>query len=94
MFFAVFSPDQYFALGGFAATGMGLALVFPFLFSAAGVQGTSALAGVATMAYSGSLIGPPMLGAIAQQVGLDTALCIIGLLALLIALVTTRTHLM
>jgi MFS family permease len=94
MFFAVFSPDQYFALGGFAATGMGLALVFPFLFSAAGVQGTSALAGVATMAYSGSLIGPPMLGAIAQQVGLDTALCIVGLLALLIALVTTRTRLM
>lgn len=93
LLFAVFAPDQYFALGGFAATGMGLSLVFPFLFSAAGLQGTSALAGVATMAYSGSLMGPPMLGAIAQQVGLEAALCVLGGLALLIAVVTTRTRL-
>lgn len=94
MFFAVAAPDQYFALGGFAIAGMGLSLVFPFVFSAAGREGTVALAGVATMAYSGSLMGPPVLGAIAHQLGLEAAMSFIGVLALLIAVVATRTRLM
>ena len=94
MFYAVCAPDQYFALGGFAIAGMGLSLVFPFVFSAAGREGTVALAGVATMAYSGSLMGPPMLGAIAHHIGLEAAMGFVGALAILIALVTTRTRLM
>ncbi len=94
LFFAVFAPNQYWALGGFAVAGMGLALVFPFVFSAAGREGTVALAGVATMAYSGSLMGPPLLGAIAHYFGLEAAMGFVGTLALLIALVATRTRLM
>lgn len=94
LFFAVFAPNQYFALGGFAIAGMGLALVFPFVFSAAGREGTVALAGVATMTYSGSLMGPPLLGAIAHTVGLEAAMGFVGLLALMIALVTSRSALM
>jgi hypothetical protein len=50
----------------FAVAGLGLSLLFPFVFSAAGAQGPAALAGVASMAYSGSLMGPPVIGAIAQ----------------------------
>lgn len=94
LFFAVFAPNQYYALGGFAIAGMGLALVFPFVFSAAGREGTIALAGVATMTYSGSLMGPPLLGAIAHLVGLEAAMGFVAVLALLIALVTSRTSLM
>jgi MFS family permease len=94
MCFVVCAPDQYVALGGFAAAGMGLSLVFPFVFSAAGREGTIALASVATMAYSGSLMGPPLLGAIAHHIGMEAAMSAVGLLALLIAVTTTRTRLM
>ncbi len=94
MFFAVCAPDQYLALGGFALAGMGLSLVFPFVFSAAGREGTVALAGVATMAYSGSLMGPPILGAVAHQLGLEAAMGFVGVLAIVIAGVATRTRLM
>ena len=94
MFCAVFAPGPVMALGGFAIAGTGLALVFPFVFSAAGREGTVALAGVATMAYSGSLMGPPLLGAIAHGLGLQAAMAFVGLLALAIALVTLRTQLL
>lgn len=94
LFFAVFAPNQYAALGGFAIAGMGLSLVFPFVFSAAGREGTVALAGVATMTYSGSLMGPPILGAIAHGLGLEAAMGFVGVLAVAIATVTTRTKLM
>jgi MFS family permease len=94
LFFAVLSPDAYFALFGFAVAGMGLALVFPFVFSAAGAQGPAALAGVASMAYSGSLMGPPVLGAIAQGLGMQIAIAYIGGLAALIAFVASRTRML
>jgi predicted MFS family arabinose efflux permease len=94
LFFAVCAPNAYLALGGFATAGMGLSLVFPFVFSAAGREGSLALAGIATMAYAGSLIGPPLLGAIAHHLGMEAAMSMVGLLALLIAITTTRTRLM
>ncbi len=94
LFFAVCAPDPYLALGGFAAAGVGLSLVFPFVFSAAGREGAVALACIATMAYSGSLLGPPLLGAIAHHLGMEAAMSMVGLLAVLIAVTTTRTRLM
>lgn len=94
LFCAVVAPGPVVALAGFAIAGMGLALVFPFVFSAAGREGTVALAGVATMAYSGSLMGPPLLGLIAHSLGLQAAIGFVGLLALAIALVALRTKLL
>jgi MFS family permease len=94
LFFAVLSPGAYFALAGFAVAGLGLALVFPFVFSAAGAQGPMALAGVATMAYSGSLMGPPVIGAIAQGMGMQVAIAYIGALALGIAFVASRARML
>jgi MFS family permease len=94
LFFAVLSPNAYFALFGFAVAGLGMALVFPFVFSAAGAQGPAALAGVASMAYSGSLMGPPVLGAIAQGLGMQIAIAYIGGLAALIAYVASRTRML
>jgi hypothetical protein len=81
-------------MAGFGAAGLGLALLFPFVFSAAGRQGPVALAGVATMAYSGSLMGPPMVGALAQGFGMQTAIGFIGLLVALIAIVAARADLL
>jgi MFS family permease len=94
LFFAVLSPNALFALGGFAVAGLGLSLVFPFVFSAAGAQGPAALAGVASMAYTGSLMGPPAIGAIAQSLGMQAAISWIGVLALAIAWVAKRSKLL
>jgi MFS family permease len=94
LFFAVLSPNAYVALVGFAVAGLGLSLVFPFVFSAAGAQGPMALAGVASMAYAGSLMGPPVIGAIAQGVGMQVAIAYIGGLALVIAYVANRARLL
>jgi len=94
LFFAVLSPNAYFALAGFAVAGLGMSLVFPFVFSAAGGQGPAALAGVASMAYSGSLMGPPVIGAIAQSFGMQIAIAYVGGLAALIAWVATRARML
>ncbi|MFC4930763.1 MFS transporter [Massilia sp. GCM10023247] len=94
LFFAVLSPNAYFALGGFAVAGIGMALLFPFVFSAAGAHGPVALAGVASMAYSGTLMGPPVIGAIAHHVGMQVAIGYVGGLSLVIALVASRTRLL
>lgn len=77
---------------GFGLTGAGLASVFPFIFSAAGRRGSTALAGVATMGYSGILIGPPIIGFIAQVLGLQAAVAFIGLMTLAIAIVASRAR--
>jgi hypothetical protein len=53
-----------------------------------------ALAGVASMAYSGSLMGPPVIGAIAQGLGMQVAIAYIGGLAALIAFVASRSRLL
>lgn len=94
LFFAVLSPNAFCALFGFAVAGLGLSLVFPFVFSAAGAQGPMALAGVASMAYTGSLMGPPAIGAIAQGLGMQAAIAWIGALALAIAWVANRARLL
>lgn len=94
LLFAVFAPNAYLALAGFAAAGFGIAVVFPFVFSAAGRQGPVALAGVATMAYSGSLVGPPVIGAIAHGLGMQAAIGFIGLLSVAIVVVANRTALL
>ena len=94
LIFTACAPNAYWALTGFGIAGIGLSLVFPFVFSAAGREGTVALAGVATMTYSGTLMGPPMLGAIAHGIGIDAAMMFIALLAIAIAGVATRTRLL
>jgi MFS family permease len=92
--FAVLAPTAYLAVAGFAMAGLGLALLFPFVYSAAGTQGPLALASVATMAYSGGLVGPPVLGAIAQGAGMQAAIAFIAFVSVLIALVARRATLL
>lgn len=94
LMFAVLAPSAYFALAGFATAGLGLALLFPFVFSAAGTQGPMALAAVASMAYSGTLMGPPVIGAVAHFAGMQAAIGYLGGLALIIAFVASRTRLL
>ena len=70
--------------------GLGIAIAFPLAMSAAGEtpgRGPAAIAMVATIAYSGFLVGPPLIGTIARATGLDSALWVVagltvGMLAL------------
>lgn len=94
LFFAVSVSSPYLALAGFATAGLGLALVFPFVFSAAGRQGPVALAGVATLAYSGSLMGPPLIGSLAHGFGMQAAMGSIGVVSVMIAIFARRTALL
>lgn len=91
LFFAMLAPNAHFALVGFAIAGLGLALVFPYVFSAAGREGPTALAGVATLTYTGSLMGPPMMGTVAHVVGIQPAVGFIACLAIVIAIIASRT---
>lgn len=60
--------------------GLGIAVAFPLAMSAAGEtpgRGPSAIATVATIAYAGFLVGPPLIGNVAHVVGLDRALWVV-----------------
>jgi MFS family permease len=92
VFIAVSAPTIALAIIGFVIAGAGVALVFPFVFSAAGRHGSIALAGVATLSYSGSLIGPPIVGFLAHGFGLQAALAFIGVLCLAVALAASRAQ--
>jgi MFS family permease len=90
VFVAVAAVNMPMAIVGFAVAGAGVAMVFPFVFSAAGRHGAIALAGVATLGYSGSLIGPPVVGFLAHGFGLQAALAFIGALCGAVALAASR----
>ncbi|KZM72968.1 MFS transporter [Nocardia terpenica] len=77
------------ALLGFAAMGIGLALIVPSAFSAAGradpgPNSGSAIATVSALGWLGYVSGPPLIGHLADRVGLGTALWTLPLLALAI----------
>src|SRR5450830_248727 len=92
VFIAVAAVSIAMAIGGFVIAGAGVAMVFPFVFSAAGRHGSIALAGVATLGYSGSLIGPPVVGFLAHGFGLQSALAFIGVLCVAVALAASRAR--
>ncbi|MES2935231.1 MAG: MFS transporter [Pseudomonadota bacterium] len=90
VFLAVVAPNVPVAIIGFALSGIGVASIFPFIFSAAGRHGSTAMAGVATLSYSGGLIGPPIIGFIAQGLGLQLAMGFIALLSIGVAIAAQR----
>lgn len=78
-------------LVGFAAVGLGFATIVPITFSAAGclpgVSPGQAISTVTTVGYLGFLIGPPLIGWVAELTSLRVALGIVaGLSAMVSAL--------
>ncbi len=90
----VLAPEAMIALAGFGLAGLGLALVFPFVYSAAGKESKLALASVATMGYAGSLIGPPLMGSVAEGMGLPSTMTCIALVAATMAVIASRAQLL
>jgi MFS family permease len=86
----VAAPGIALAVIGFALAGAGVATVFPFVFSAAGRHGASSLAGVATMGYSGSLMGPPVIGFVAHRFGMAAGMLLVGTLNLAVAAAASK----
>lgn len=72
------------ALGGFALLGLGIAVVVPLAFAAAGRSGpapSQAIAGVATITYTAGLIAPSTIGTIAQATSLTVSFALVTALA-------------
>jgi MFS family permease len=79
------------ALVGFACLGAGMAGIVPIVFRAAGEAGDDlapglGLAAVATTGYLGFLVGPPVVGALAELAGLPDALLLVVVLAAIVVL--------
>jgi fucose permease len=88
----IVSQTASVAILGFLAVGVGFAAVVPIAFRRAantpGVTPGVGVAAVATLAYTGFLAGPPLIGLIAEGVGLGMAMAIIPLLALVIVAIS------
>jgi MFS family permease len=73
----------------FALVGLGVSVLFPLVFKASatfpGVSRGRAVAGVATIGYTGFLVGPPVLGWVAEPTSLRVSLAIVVALAAAIA---------
>ncbi|MDJ0631400.1 MAG: MFS transporter [Rhodobacter sp.] len=89
-FLAAMTQAYGIALLGFLLMGLGFALIMPLSMSAAAnVSEDSAgraIAGVAIFGYGGLLLGPPIIGFLADAAGFPVALGAIGLLALVACL--------
>lgn len=91
---AIFGGSYPFALWGFALMGMGYAVIMPLVFSRAAadpqVPAGSAIASVATLGYGGMLLGPPVIGFVAELTGMHLAFLVLAALAFLAALLAHR----
>lgn len=72
------------AMAGFGLIGLGIAVVVPLAFAAAGRSGpapSQAIAGVATITYTSGLIAPSVIGGIAQASSLTVSFALVTALA-------------
>lgn len=81
MALALATPQPALILSGFLIVGLGLSIVVPVAFSVAGDlapgRAGEAASVVAVMGYAGFLLGPAVIGGIAQGLGLRLALAIV-----------------
>jgi MFS family permease len=86
-------PVAWVTYAGYLLAGSGVALVFPVVLDLAGAVGRRSdgtggereIGFVTSIAYSGFLVGPPMLGGIAELTNLSFAIGFVGVVAMLIA---------
>lgn len=75
---ALLAPHVMLSLVGFFAVGAGFSIVIPVIFSASGrtpgIAAGTGLAVTTTLGYTGFLLGPPLIGFLADHMGLRSAL--------------------
>ena len=83
---ALYVPQAALSVAGFALVGLGMANLIPVLFSAAARSRPSdpgaGIAAVATTGYLGFIAGPPVIGVVADWIGLTASLSLLMLLCL------------
>jgi fucose permease len=81
--------DMRVALAGLVLVGLGLANVIPILFvSAARIEGASPAAGIAlvsSLGWVGVVLGPPLVGGVAQALSLSAGLALVVVASLALA---------
>lgn len=81
-------------LAAFACTGLSLAIVAPVVFAAAGRRSRTSpghgIATVASVGYGGFLLGPPVIGWIAEYAGLPVSFGVLVTLMAVLALMAGR----
>jgi len=85
------APAPAIVFGGLVGVGLGLSVLVPLAFSAAGrstqMPSGTAIAAVATVGYFAFLVGPPTIGLVAEQVTLrGSFVLLLGLLGLIAVL--------
>ncbi len=92
---AVFAPGPILVLLGFALVGAGLSNIVPVFFTAAGRQtampASLAVAAVTTLGYAGILLGPVMIGFIAQAWSLALGLLLLAISLSFVAIAGSMT---
>lgn len=85
---AIASASFAVTLTGFALMGVGYAVIMPLAFSRAArdphLPPGTAIASVSTLGYGGLLMGPPLIGFVAQATTLRTGFAVLAVLAALI----------
>jgi MFS family permease len=93
---SLMSSSAVLAIAGFAFVGLGAATIVPLVYSAAGetpgVAPSRALASVATLGSFGFLVGPPIIGFVAEAATLRLALALLIPLCLLMAGFAAKLH--
>ncbi len=77
------------AIGGFALLGVGVAVVVPLAFTAAGAataHPAQAIAGVATISYGAGLAAPALIGWVAAATSLSVSFGLVALLSAVVAI--------
>jgi MFS family permease len=95
---AAVAPNVPFALAAFFVGGAGVSIAAPSLFGAGGRNATpeergSAVATVTTLGYLGFLVGPPLVGGVAEATGLRGSFAVLAVLAAALVAVTPRLRL-
>ncbi len=87
---ALLGSSPWLAIVGFGLIGAGISCLFPVVLSAAahtpGIASGTAIAAIATSGYTGFLVGPPLIGSLAEAVTLRGALGLLALFGVLIML--------
>ncbi len=93
LFTVVMAPHWIVVLLGYSLLGLGCSNIVPVMFSRVGRQNimpkAAALSCVSTMAYSGSLLGPALVGMASEMIGLTI---VFGMIAALLMLIAFLNH--
>jgi MFS family permease len=92
---ASLAPNVPAAIAAFFVGGAGISIAAPALFGAGGRLGSpeergSALATVTTLGYLGFLVGPPLVGGLAEAIGLRASFAALALIAAVLVATTPR----